>query len=444
MLNEELLRKWNVILEHDSLPKIANREKRLVTAQLLENTHNSLVEDAANSNYQLNEAGVPANFMGASSSTAGAGGIDTFDPILISLVRRSAPNLIAYDIAGVQPMNGPTGMVFALRAKYGAQSGSEALYQEANTAYSSVVSGANTIGNKNVGTTPGVANNVAGGIYNYGGGMSTAQAEALGSTGNTDFAEMSFGVEKSMVEAKSRALKAEYTIELAQDLRRLHGLEAETELSNMLSSEILAEINRELLRTINITATPGSQTDTTTAGIFDLNTDSDGRWSVEKFKGMLFRLDREANQIAKNTRRGKGNFIICSSDVASALQAAGVLDYTPALAGNNLAIDDTGSTFAGVLNSKYKVYIDPYATGNYFTMGYKGVSSWDAGIFYCPYIPLQLMRAVDPVSFQPKIGFKTRYGMVANPFAEGLTKGSGRLVQDSNLYYRRTLVSNLQ
>lgn len=443
MLNEELIRKWDPILEHGSLPKIANRERRLVTAQLLENTHNNLVEDASNNSYQLTEAGIPANMMGASSSTAGSGNIDTFDPILISLVRRSAPNLIAYDIAGVQPMTGPTGMIFALRSKYGNQ-GTEALYQEANTAFSSVVSGANTIGNKNVGTTPGVANNVAGGIYNYGGGMSTAQAEALGTTGNTDFAEMSFSVEKSPVEAKSRALKAEYTIELAQDLRRLHGLEAETELSNMLSSEILAEINRELLRTINITAVQGSQTDTTTAGIFDLNTDSDGRWSVEKFKGMIFRLDREANQIAKDTRRGKGNFIICSSDVASALQAAGVLDYTPALAGNNLAIDDTGSTFAGVLNSKYKVYIDPYATGNYFTMGYKGVSSWDAGVFYCPYIPLQLMRAVDPSTMQPKIGFKTRYGMVANPFAEGWTKGSGRLVQDSNLYYRRTLVTNLQ
>ena len=282
--------------------------------------------------------------------------------------------------------------------------------------------------------------------YNTASGMSTPSAEALGSNndGAHDFAQMAFSIEKVTVTAKSRALKAEYTMELAQDLKAIHGLDAETELANILSAEILAEINREVVRTINITATAGAQDNTTTKGVFDLDTDSNGRWSVEKFKGLMFQLEREANAIARQTRRGKGNILICSSDVASALQMAGVLDYTPALNSNNLAVDDTGNTFAGVLNGRLRVYIDPYAIGgNYLTVGYKGSSAFDAGLFYCPYVPLQMVRAVDQQSFQPKIGFKTRYGMVANPFAEGLTKGSGRLQITTNVYYRRIIVNNL-
>jgi hypothetical protein len=386
--------------------------------------------------------------MGASSSTAGAGGIDTFDPVLISLVRRAMPNLIAYDICGVQPMTGPTGLIFAMRSRYANQAGDETFYNEVNTAFSTVASGANTFGNKFVGTIPGATNTsplTAVNTYNTGAGMSTAQAEALGTYQNTDFAQMAFSIEKVTVTANTRALKAEYTMELAQDLKAIHGLDAETELANILSAEILAEINREVVRTINITAEAGAQDNTTTAGVFDLDTDSNGRWSVEKFKGLMFQLEREANQIAKQTRRGKGNIVICSSDVASALQMAGVLDYAPALNSNNLQVDDTGNTFAGVLNGRLRVYIDPYALGgNYLTVGYKGSSAFDAGLFYCPYVPLQMVRAVDPTSFQPKIGFKTRYGMVANPFAEGLNKGSGRAnVISTNKYYRRVIVNNL-
>jgi hypothetical protein len=413
-----------------------------VTAVLLENTEKALRESGNYGGQFLTEA-PHANFMGASSSTASDGAIDTFDPVLISLVRRSMPNLIAYDVCGVQPMTGPTGLIFAMRARYGSQSGDETFYGEVNTAYSSVVSGANTLGQKHTGTTPGVANNAEAGLYNNGTGMSTAQAEALGTSGNTAFPEMAFSIEKVSITAKTRALKAEYTMELAQDLKAVHGLDAETELSNILTGEILAEINREVVRTINITATQGATEGTTTSGRFDLDVDSNGRWSVEKFKGLMFQIEREANQIAKATRRGKGNMIICSSDVASALQMAGVLDYTPALNSNNLQVDDTGATFAGVLNGRIKVYIDPYATGNYMTVGYKGASAFDAGLFYCPYVPLQMVRAVDTGSFQPKIGFKTRYGMVANPFAQGSTAGAGALVKDSNVYYRRVLVDNI-
>jgi hypothetical protein len=392
--------------------------------------------------------------MGASSSTAGTGAIDTFDPVLISLVRRAMPNLITYDICGTQPMTGPTGLIFAMRSRYAANAtttnalaGAETFYNEVDTTFSSVVTGANTFGQKFVGTIPGASNttpltNVN--TYNTGTGMSTAQAEALGSDGNTMFASMAFSIEKVTVTAKSRALKAEYTMELAQDLKAIHGLDAETELANILSAEILAEINREVIRTINITAVPGAQENVTTPGIFDLDTDSSGRWSVEKFKGLMFQLEREANQIAKQTRRGKGNIVICSSDVASALQMAGVLDYTPALNSNNLQVDDTGNTFAGVLNGRLKVYIDPYAIGgNYLTVGYKGSSAFDAGLFYCPYVPLQMVRAIDQSTFQPKIGFKTRYGMVANPFAQGLTVGSGALAINTNVYYRRVIVNNL-
>ena len=456
-LQEEIQKKWAPILEHADLPAIKDAHRRSVTAVVLENTEKALRESASHGQYQtLTEttSALPLNNMGGSSSTAGTGAIDTFDPVLISLVRRAMPNLIAYDIAGTQPMTGPTGLIFAMRSRYAANAttanalaGGETFYNEVNTAFSTVVTGANTFGQKFVGSIPGDSNTTglsAVNTYNTGTGMSTAQAEALGADGNTMFASMAFSIEKVTVTAKSRALKAEYTMELAQDLKAIHGLDAETELANILSAEILAEINREVVRTINITAVPGAQENTTTAGVFDLDTDSNGRWSVEKFKGLMFQLEREANQIAKQTRRGKGNIVICSSDVASALQMAGVLDYAPALNSNNLQVDDTGNTFAGVLNGRLKVYIDPYAIGgNYLTVGYKGSSAFDAGLFYCPYVPLQMVRAVDQGTFQPKIGFKTRYGMVANPFAQGAVVGSGALALNTNVYYRRVIVNNL-
>ena len=441
MLAEELQNKWDPILAHPDLAPIKDQHRRSVTAVVLENTERALREANQYVPQTLTEA-APANQTGAD--------IDTFDPVLISLVRRAMPNLIAYDICGVQPMTGPTGLIFAMRSKYSnsSNSGVENFYNEVNTSFSSVVTGANTLGQKHVGgvpgnTTTGTANVAEAGIYNFGSGMSTAQAEGLGTASNVAFAEMAFSIEKVTVTAKSRALKAEYSMELAQDLKAIHGLDAETELSNILSAEILAEINREVVRTINVTATRGATENTTTVGRFDLDTDSNGRWSVEKFKGLMFQVEREANQIAKATRRGKGNMIICSSDVASALQMAGVLDYAPALNSNNLNVDDTGNTFAGVLNGRIRVYIDPYATGNYLVVGYKGASAFDAGLFYCPYVPLQMVRAVDPDSFQPKIGFKTRYGMVANPFAEGSTAGLGALTKDSNVYYRRVMIDNL-
>jgi len=440
-LQEDIQRKWEPILAHPDLSPIKDTHRRSVTAVVLENTEKALREANQYVPQTLTEA-APANQTGDN--------IDTFDPVLISLVRRAMPNLIAYDICGVQPMTGPTGLIFAMRSKYSNSSnaGVENFYNEVNTSFSSVVTGANTLGQKMVGsipgnTTSGTANLAETGIYNFGSGMSTAQAEALGTSGNVAFAEMAFSIEKVTVTAKSRALKAEYSMELAQDLKAIHGLDAETELSNILSAEILAEINREVVRTINVTATRGATENTTTVGRFDLDTDSNGRWSVEKFKGLMFQVEREANQIAKATRRGKGNIIICSSDVASALQMAGVLDYAPALNSNNLNVDDTGNTFAGVLNGRVRVYIDPYAGGNYMVVGYKGSSAFDAGLFYCPYVPLQMVRAVDPDSFQPKIGFKTRYGMVANPYAEGATVGLGALTKDSNVYYRRILVDNL-
>ncbi len=451
-LQEEIQKRWAPILEHPDLPSIKDSHRRSVTAVVLENTARAMREAAAHGQYQtmLSEAmtsALPVNAMAGSSSDASTGAIDTFDPVLISLVRRAMPNLIAYDICGTQPMTGPTGLIFAMRSRYSNQAGTETFYNEVNTQFSSVTSGANTFGQKHVGTIPGATNTTpmtAVNTYNTGSGMSTAQAEALGTDGNSAFAQMAFSIEKVTVTAKSRALKAEYTMELAQDLKAIHGLDAETELANILSAEILAEINREVVRTINVTAVAGAQENTTTAGVFDLDTDSSGRWSVEKFKGLMFQLEREANQIAKQTRRGKGNIVICSSDVASALQMAGVLDYAPALNSNNLQVDDTGNTFAGVLNGRLKVYIDPYAIGgNYLTVGYKGSSAFDAGLFYCPYVPLQMVRAVDQDSFQPKIGFKTRYGMVANPFAEGATAGAGALTFNTNVYYRRVVVTNL-
>ena len=453
-LAEEIQNKWAPVLDHDALGAIKDQHRRSVTAIMLENTEKALAESAAHGSYQtLTEttSGVPVNFMGSSSSTAGAGGIDTFDPVLISLVRRAMPNLIAYDICGVQPMTGPTGLIFAMRSRYANQTGGETFYNEVNTSFASVVSGANTFGQKFVGTIPGATNTsplTAVNTYNTGSGMSTAQAEALGADSNTAFPQMAFTIEKVTVTANTRALKAEYTMELAQDLKAIHGLDAETELSNILSAEILAEINREVVRSINITAVAGAQDNVTTAGVFDLDTDSNGRWSVEKFKGLMFQLEREANQIAKQTRRGKGNIVICSSDVASALQMAGVLDYAPALNSNNLQVDDTGNTFAGVLNGRLRVYIDPYAVGgNYLTVGYKGSSAFDAGLFYCPYVPLQMVRAVDQSTFQPKIGFKTRYGLVANPFAKGGTipdaADRGKIELNTNVYYRRVIVNNL-
>ncbi len=447
-LNEEIQQKWAPVLNHEDLSPIKDTHRRGVVATLLENTERALMEasNQAPGSQFLSESPVPVN----SGVAGGAGSYATFDPVLISLVRRAMPNLIAYDICGVQPMTGPTGLIFALRSQYANTTNNqvaETFYNEVNTSFSSVVSGANTLGQKNVGTLPGntsvTANLAEEGIYNFGSGMSTAQAEALGTTSNVAFPQMGFTIDKVTVTAKSRALKAEYTMEMAQDLKAIHGLDAETELSNILTGEILAEINREVIRTINVTAQRGASTGTAVAGIFNLDVDANGRWSVEKFKGLMFQIEREANQIAKNTRRGKGNIIICSSDVASALQMAGVLDYTPALNSNNLQIDDTGNTFAGVLNGRLRVYIDPYAGGNYMTIGYKGSSTFDAGLFYCPYVPLQMVRAVDQDSFAPKIGFKTRYGMVANPFAEGLTKGAGALTKDSNVYYRRILVENL-
>jgi hypothetical protein len=444
ILNEELIAKWKPLLEHADLPKIGDIHRRNVTAQLLENTERALREQASfNPQSLLNE--VATNSVGTGGYGAGGGtGVAGYDPILISLIRRSVPNLIAYDICGVQPMTGPTGLIFAMRSQYANSTakGNEAFYDEALTNFATVASGASTIGNAHTGTVPAAA----AASYNFASGMTTAQSENLGNVADS-FPEMAFSIDKVSVTAKTRALKAEYTMELSQDLKSVHGLDAETELANILQSEILAEINREVVRTINLSAVTGAAVGTTSAGTFDLDTDSNGRWSVEKFKGLMFQVEREANQIAKDTRRGKGNIIICSSDVASALQMAGVLDYTPALNSNNLQVDDTGNTFAGVLNGRFRVYIDPYTTGNYMTVGYKGSNAFDAGIFYCPYVPLQMVRAVGQDTFQPKIGFKTRYGMVANPFARSVVGtpnvSDGTITVNSNSYYRRVLVSNI-
>jgi len=460
-LNETIQKKWQPVLEHPDLAPIKDVHRRSVVAQLLENQEKAAREDSFGSGgYRapglLGET-APINSMGSSSSTAGDGSIDTFDPVLISLVRRSMPNLIAYDICGVQPMTGPTGLIFAMRSRYSTQGGSEALFNEANTTFSASAAG-NTASRKVVansstgrvqdGSDPTGRVKAGASGYTVSTGMSRSAAEALGDGAANGFQEMAFSIEKVAVTAVSRALKAEYTMELAQDLKAIHGLDAETELSNILAAEILSEINREVVRTINYTASAGAQENVTTAGTFNLDVDSNGRWMVEKFKGLLFQIEREANQIAKATRRGKGNVLICGSDVASALQMAGVLDYTPALA-NNLNVDDTGNTFAGVLNGRIKVYIDPYFTSSsgkqYFTLGYKGSSAFDAGLFYCPYVPLQMVRAVGQDTFQPKIGFKTRYGMVANPFATSTADGTIGSFGDAkaNLYYRFVAVTNL-
>ena len=468
---EQLQEKWAPLLDYDGAEAIKDSHRRMVTAVLLENQEKFMNEERA----FLSEA--PTNAANAAGASGGFGGGATasgptagFDPVLISLIRRSMPNLVAYDLAGVQPMNGPTGLIFAMRSRYTNQSGTEALFNEADTAfsgqndggdlvqgdYTGAADGDSTVGfgtalqkTNAAGTNPALlqagtdASQLA---YNVGQGMQTGDAEDLGDGSGDQFNQMAFSIEKVTVTAKSRALKAEYSLELAQDLKAIHGLNAEAELANILSTEILAEINREVIRTIYKAAETGAQTNTATAGIFDLDVDSNGRWSVEKFKGLLFQIEREANAIAQRTRRGKGNMILCSADVASALTMAGVLDYTPAL-NANLNVDDTGNTFAGVLQGKYRVYIDPYsanlAANQYFVAGYKGSSPYDAGLFYCPYVPLQMVRAVGQDTFQPKIGFKTRYGMVSNPFAEGTAQGLGRITARSNRYYRRVRVDNL-
>ena len=444
---EHLQEKWQPVLEHPDLPKIEDSYKRAVTTLILENQEQALKEDKS----FLSEA-APVNAMSG-------GQMDTWDPILISLVRRAMPNLIAYDVCGVQPMTGPTGLIFAMRSSFLSQDGAEALVDEAmpGKAGASNQNLAGTIGGGDVGATetnPAVLNDSpSAGTYTSATGMTTAQAEALGDSATNAFAQMAFSIEKSTVTAVSRALKAEYTMELAQDLKAIHGLDAETELANILSSEILAEINREVVRSLYVTAVKGAQVNTTTGGIFDLDTDSNGRWSVEKFKGLMFAIERDANAIGQQTRRGKGNMIICSADVASALQMAGVLDYTPAL-NNNLNVDDTTTTFAGVMNGRFKVYVDPYAANvaasQYYVCGYKGTSPYDAGFFYCPYVPLQMVRAVGESSFQPKIGFKTRYGLAANPFAASGAVAAGDTVNsdasldaNTNAWYRRVKVTNL-
>ena len=459
--SEHLQEKWAPLLNHEGLDKIEDSHKRAVTATLLENQEKFLREQQAfaqSGSFLTEQPNVntdPAGTGNAGFSGSGASPVAGFDPVLISLIRRSMPNLVAYDLAGVQPMSGPTGLIFAMRSKYNNQQGAETFYDEVDTAFSGQ-NEAFDFGGSNVGmgttsqagTNPGALNpstNSTQAAYNVGQGMTTQQSEDLG-TLSDNFNQMAFSIEKVTVTAKSRALKAEYSLELAQDLKAIHGLNAEAELANILSTEILAEINREVIRTIYKIAEPGAAANTATAGEFDLDIDSNGRWSVEKFKGLLFQIERDANAIAQRTRRGKGNMILCSADVASALTMAGVLDYTPAL-NANLNVDDTGNTFAGVLQGKYRVYIDPYsanvAANQYYVVGYKGTSPYDAGLFYCPYVPLQMVRAVGENTFQPKIGFKTRYGMVANPFAEGTNAGLGRLRVNSNRYYRRVTVKNL-
>jgi hypothetical protein len=440
-LSEQLQEKWGAVINHSDLPEIKDSYKRSVTAVLLENQEKALREDR-----QMMSEVAPAN---NSFETAG---IDRYDPIMIGLVRRAMPNLMAYDICGVQPMTGPTGLIFAMRSAYGnvrTDTGiTEALYNEADTDFSSSGFDSNYSGTAKNGSHAG--SNPVDGSYTTGKGMTSAEGEALGDSSSNAFGSMAFAIDKTTVTARTRALKAEYTLELAQDLKAVHGLDAESELSNILSQEIMFEINREVVRTIYTVAKPGSPA-TATAGTFNLDVDSNGRWSVERFKGLLFNIERDANHIGQDTRRGKGNFIVCSADVASALSMAGVLDYAPALS-TNLNVDDTGNTFAGVLNGRYKVYVDPYsanlgAASQFYVVGYKGTSPYDAGIFYCPYVPLQMVRAVDPSSFQPKIGFKTRYGMVANPYvttnANSAVADVDTFTANRNQYYRRTKVVNL-
>ena len=454
--SEHLQEKWAPLLNYEGLDSIKDSHKRAVTATLLENQERFLREqqDFNQSGSFLTEG--PTNSVGDGGYTSQGGqAVAGFDPVLISLIRRSMPNLVAYDLAGVQPMTGPTGLIFAMRSRYTSQTGAEALFDEANTGFAgaretqTVTAG---IGTTNpTGDNPALLNTTGQSAYTTGAGMKTSESEKLGD-GDTGLAfnEMAFSIEKVTVTARSRALKAEYSLELAQDLKAIHGLNAEAELANILSAEILAEINREVIRTIYKSAEAGAQTNVATQGTFDLDVDSNGRWSVEKFKGLLFQIERDANAIAQRTRRGKGNVIMCSADVASALSMAGVLDYTPAL-NANLNVDDTGNTFAGVLMGKWRVYIDPYSANisadQYYVVGYKGSSPYDAGLFYCPYVPLQMVRAVGENTFQPKIGFKTRYGMVHNPFAQtgaaSTTVDDNGILVGQNRYYRRVRVRNL-
>mgnify|MGYP003643202713 CR=1 FL=1 len=443
---DKLVEKWAPVLNEESAGVIKDSHRKAVTAVILENQERAFQDEAAQAN-MLTEA-APGN---ATSSAA------NWNPVLISLVRRALPNMMAYDVCGVQPMTGPTGLIFAMKSRYGdgATGSTEALFNEANTTWSGDSSTAMSSGPSGL---SGLSDDSSTGLRTVdssiddsrtgptqAGGMSTANAEGLGSTGqgpSTAFSEMGFTIEKATVTAKSRALKAEYSLELAQDLKAIHGLDAETELANILSTEILAEINREVIRTINAQAKTGALTNNTAInGIFDLSTDADGRWSVERLKGLIMQIEREANQIAKDTRRGKGNFIICSSDVASGLAASGMMDYAPAMS-TNLSVDDTGNTFAGVLNGRTKVYIDPYASVDYCNVGYKGTNPYDAGVFYCPYVPLTMVRAVGEDSFQPRIGFKTRYGMASNPFV-GSTPADGLATSKTNTYYRIFRVDNI-
>ena len=439
-LSEGLQTKWAGVLDHPDLAPIQDPYKKAVTAVILENQ----AQEMTKSGQMLNEA-VPTNSASAGLGSGGAAGfsgsaaspVAGFDPILISLVRRSLPNLIAYDVAGVQPMTGPTGLIFAMRSLYTSQSGAEAFYNEANTGHAGLGSAQTTLAVGSAVANTFVANGA--GVA----GMSTALAEALGDGSNT-FQEMAFSIEKVTVTAKTRALKAEYSIELAQDLKAVHGLDAETELANILSSEILAEINREVVRTVYATANVGIVSEATAVFNLSSSADTSGRWQVEKYKSLLFAIERAANKIAKDTRRGKGNMLIVSTDVASALAMTGLLDYNSALSNNtNLAVDDTGNSFAGTLFGRIKVYVDPYSVSgtDYVVVGYKGTTPYDAGLFYCPYVPLQMVRAIDPTSYQPKVGFKTRYGLVANPFATGA--GTGALANNSNFYYRRFEVLNI-
>jgi hypothetical protein len=440
---DNLVKKWAPVLNEETAGPISDHYRKQVTAAILENQERAMREEAAASSFgMISEAGTDTSDLGK------------FDPVLISLVRRAMPNLIAYDVAGVQPMSGPTGLIFAMKSRYKTARADAAVDSEAmgvNEPYTGFS------GDSGFTTQPADPAGVSAANFDsdssaddarttalFGGGMSTTEGENLGDTGQSAFAEMGFTIEKQSVTAKTRALKAEYTMELAQDLKAIHGLDAETELANILSAEVLAEINREVIRTINSQAKSGGAL--TAAGAasadFDLNTDADGRWSVEKFKGLVFQIDRDANTIAKETRRGRGNFIICSSDVASALAAAGMLDYAPAMS-TNLNVDDTGNTFAGVLNGKMKVYVDPYATTDYCTVGYKGANAYDAGVFYCPYVPLTMVRAVGENTFQPKIGFKTRYGMVSNPFVGASPTSDALATAKTNQYYRIFRVANI-
>lgn len=471
--SNHLVEKWNPVLNCESQEPITDPYKRAVTAILLENQQSDLFDQrnfSENGSFLTEAPTNSAGTGGYSQAATDAGPVAGFDPVLISLVRRAMPNLVAYDLAGVQPMQAPASIVFALRSRYKNQTGDETFFDEVNTGFSgqdagfdiahasypaNVTNDGASVGfgtSAQRGDNPGLLNPTPGGTgigsdgYSVGQGMATGDLEALGDSAGNHFNEMGFSIEKVTVTARGRALKAEYSLEMAQDIKAIHGLNAEQELANILSTEILSEINREVIRTIYKSAEQGAANNVATPGVFDLDVDSNGRWSVEKFKGLIFQMERDANAIAQRTRRGKGNVIMCSADVASALTMAGVLDYTPAL-NSNLNVDDTGNTFAGTLLGKFKVYIDPYSANvsnyQYYVAGYKGTSPYDAGLFYCPYVPLQMLRAVGENTFQPKIAFKTRYGMVANPFAEGLEQGLGRLRVNSNRYYRRVLIKNL-